>query len=217
MSKKNKGSLGYQMMKALQGIFRPGASRHAAKKHHRERGLITSISTMRNMSANVHQFARFIRSTWPEVKDLPQVRPEMALAYLQALQDRQVSDGTLGRVCAAIRKLDFACREDGTFPPEAPPLLPTRKQGGPGGFHSTPRPIPYTPEQAQAIILKATEFESRDRQIAHPDVEGGVTCHRSNLPAHPGRRPGEWNDRPECDREREPHEGWPAEIGQVFL
>ncbi len=163
MSKKNKGSLGYQMMKALQGIFRPGISRHEAKRHHRERGLITSISTMRNMSANVHQFARFIRSTWPDLKYLPQVRPEMALVYVQALQDREVSGGTLGRVCATIRKLDFACHKDGTFPPDAPPLLPTRKQGGPGGFHSVARPIPYTPQQAETIILKVAES---DKEIA---------------------------------------------------
>ena len=61
MSKNHHGSLGYQMMKALQGNFRPGASRHAAKKHHRDVGLITSISTMRNDSADVHQFSRFIR------------------------------------------------------------------------------------------------------------------------------------------------------------
>jgi hypothetical protein len=62
MSKRSEGSLGYQMMKALQGIFRPGASRHQAKKHHREEELITGISTMRCMSADVHQFAHFIRS-----------------------------------------------------------------------------------------------------------------------------------------------------------
>ncbi len=62
MSKNGQGSLGYQMMKALQGIFRPGASRHRAKRYHRDGELITGISTMRCMSADVHQFARFIRS-----------------------------------------------------------------------------------------------------------------------------------------------------------
>ncbi len=82
MSKNNQGSLGYQMMKALQGIFRPGTSRHAAKKHHRDTALITCISTMRSDSADVHQFARFIRERWPEVKDLPQVNSEMALAWI---------------------------------------------------------------------------------------------------------------------------------------
>ena len=152
MSKNHHGSLGYQMMKALQGNFRPGASRHAAKKHHRDVGLITSISTMRNDSADVHQFSRFIRERWPEVKDLPQVRSEMALAYIEALVARGVSGGHIGRICATIRKLDADCRKDGTFPPDAPPLLPLRAEGGPGGFHSKPKAIPYPQEQAAAII-----------------------------------------------------------------
>lgn len=58
MSKNQKGSLGYQMMKALQSIFHPGASRHNAKRFQRETALITSINTMRCMTADVHQFAR---------------------------------------------------------------------------------------------------------------------------------------------------------------
>ncbi len=69
------GSLGYQMMKALQTLFRPGTNRRQAKRHHREKGLITSISTMRCMSADGHQFARFICMTWPVVRLLAQVVP----------------------------------------------------------------------------------------------------------------------------------------------
>ena len=61
VSKSKAGSLGYQMMKALQGIFQPGASRHQAKRQGRDAGLISGISTMRCMSADVHQFARFPR------------------------------------------------------------------------------------------------------------------------------------------------------------
>jgi hypothetical protein len=80
MSKNGQGSLGYQMMKALQGIFRTGASRHNAKRYHRDAQLITGISTMRCMSADVHQFARFIRINWPEVKQLLDVRQSMAIA-----------------------------------------------------------------------------------------------------------------------------------------
>ena len=110
MSKNHHGSLGYQMMKALQGNFRPGASRHLAKKHHRDVGLITRISTMRSDSADVHQFSRFIRERWPEVKDLPQVNSEMALVYIEALQERHVSGGHIGRKCSTIRKLDAICR-----------------------------------------------------------------------------------------------------------
>ncbi len=163
MSRTHEGSLGYQMMKALQGIFRPGASRHTAKRHHRDGTLITGISTMRSMSADVHQFARFIRSRWPEVKCLPQVNSEMALSYIEALRERHVSGGNIGRQCSTIRKLDAACRKDGTFPPDAPPLLPPRSEGGPGGFHSKPKPIPYTKEQAGAIIQY---LESIDHEVA---------------------------------------------------
>ncbi len=163
MSKNHQGSLGYQMMKALQGVFRPGASRHAAKKHHRDALLITSISSMRSDSADVHRFSRFIRERWPEVKDLPQVRSQMALAYIEALVERNVNGGHIGRVCSTIRKLDAVCRSDGTFPPDAPVLLPLRAEGGPGGFHSRPKPIPYTDEQAQAIVDWIIE---RDPEIA---------------------------------------------------
>jgi len=144
------------MMKALQGIFRPGASRHKAKRYHRDAELITGISTMRCMSADVHQFARFIRVNWPEVKDLSEVRSEMALAYIEELGDRERSGGRIARVCASLRKLDVACRKTGSFPLDAPLLLPYKDQGGPGGFHSKPKPIPYTEEQAQAIIAQIT-------------------------------------------------------------
>ncbi len=140
------------MMKALQGIFQPGASRHNAKRRHRDEELITGISTMRCMSADVHQFARFIRVHYPEVKHLSEVRQEMALAYIQELEQRERSGGRIARVCASLRKLDTACRKAGIFPPDALPLLPYKDQGGPGGFHSKPKPIPYTEEEAQAII-----------------------------------------------------------------
>ncbi len=163
MSRNYEGSLGYQMMRALQGIFRPGVSRHAAKRHHREGTLITGISTMRSMSANVHQFARFIRRRWPEVKCLPQVKSEMALGYIEALKERHISGGNIGRQCATIRKLDVACRKDGTFPPVAPPLLPYWFNGGPGKFHSKPKPIPYTEEQAGAVIQY---LENIDPEVA---------------------------------------------------
>lgn len=152
MSKSMEGSLGYQMMKALQGIFQPGASRHKAKRYHRDAELITGISTMRCMSADVHQFARFIRTNWPEVKHLSDIVPEMALAYIEELEARERSGGRIARVCASLRKLDVACRRAGVFPPDAPALLPYKDQGGPGGFHSKPKPIHYTEEEAQAII-----------------------------------------------------------------
>jgi integrase len=156
MSKNGVGSLGYQMMKALQRIFHPGTSRHLAKRHSRDPELITGISTMRCMSADVHQFAQFIRVNWPEVKHLSEVKPEMARSYIEELEQRDRSGGRIARVCASIRKLDVACRKAGIFPPGAPPLLPYKDQGGPGGFHSIPKPVHYTEEEAQAIIAQIT-------------------------------------------------------------
>ena len=163
MSKNSPGSLGYQMMKALQVIFHPGASRHNAKRRHRDAELITGISTMRCMSADVHQFARFIRFNWPEVKHLSEVRQEMALAYIEELKQRERSGGRIARVCASLRKLDTACRKAGIFLPDAPSLLPYKDQGGPGGFHSKPKPIPYTEAEAQAII---THIAPQDPVVA---------------------------------------------------
>jgi integrase len=174
MSKNHKGSLGYQMMIALQGVFRPGASRHLAKKHHRDTPLITSISTMRTDSADVHQFARFIREHWPEVKDLPQVNSEMAMAYIDAMVERGVSGGNIGRHCATIRKLNAVCKRDGTFPPDAPSLLPLQGEGGPGGFHSKPKPVPYTVEQAGTIIQYLEEIDTEVARLLNVMWKAGL-------------------------------------------
>jgi len=86
------------------------------------------------------------------VKHLSEVRQEMALAYIEELEERERSGGRIARVCASLRKLDVACRKAGIFPPDAPSLLPYKDQGGPGGFHSKPKPIPYTEDEAKAII-----------------------------------------------------------------
>lgn len=159
MSKSRKGSLGYQMMKALQSIFHPGASRHNAKRYQRETALISSINTMRCMTADVHQFAHYVRKHWPEVKDLADVQPEMAMAYIADLEERGLSGGWIGRICASLRKLDVACRQTCIFTPDRPALLPYQDQGGPGGFHSISKPVPYTAEQAQAIIEHITPID----------------------------------------------------------
>ena len=159
MSKSRKGALGYQMMKALQSILHPGASRYNAKRYQRETALITSINTMRCMTADVHQFAHYVRDHWPGICDLADVQPEMALAYITDLEERGLSGGWIGRVCASLRKLDAACRQTGIFAPDKPALLPHKDQGGPGGFHSIPKPVPYTADQVQAIIEHITPID----------------------------------------------------------
>jgi integrase len=163
MSEFKPGSLGYQMMKALQGIFSPGASRHSAKQGSRDGVVITGIDTMRCMSADVHQFARFVRTKWPSVRRLEHVTTEMASAYIAELIQRERSGGRIGRVCASLRKLDTGCRKAGIFSPSAPLLLPYRAEGGPSGFHSEPRILAYTSEQADRLI---TSIETTDPLVA---------------------------------------------------
>ena len=148
----NQGSLGYQMVKVLKTIFQPGGSRFEDKKHHRENGVIRGIGTMQTYSADAHHFARFIRSQWPEVKYLNQVTPGMSQAYVAELVRRERVGGYIGHICSMIRKLDFACRKNGIFPMDAPRLLPYKAEGGPGGFHSAPRPLAYSPLDAHKII-----------------------------------------------------------------
>jgi integrase len=148
----NKGGLSYQMMQALQAIFKPGYSRHEDKQHGRNRDVIRSIGTMQSMVADVHEFARFIRKQWPEVREIEEVEPAMAQAFVEELIRRERSGGRLGRVMASLRKLDRACRITGIFEKDAPPLLPYKSDGGLGGFHSEPSPVAYSPEQAEQII-----------------------------------------------------------------
>ena len=113
------GSLGYQMMKALQGVFRPGHSSREDRKHGRTQ-YIRGISTMRSMVADTFGFGRWIHSTYSEVHSLAQVTPEMAQAYVAELVRRDVSGGRIGRVTATLRKLDAACRREGVFAADAP-------------------------------------------------------------------------------------------------
>jgi integrase len=149
------GSLGYQMMKALQGIFRPGHSRDTDKRRGREY-YIRGIQTMRCMVADLFQFADFIRGSWPEVRDLERVTPEMAHAFVDALIERGDSGGRIARVSASLRKLDAACRQAAIFSKDAPELLPYAGEVGTTSFHSKPRPVAYSEADANRIIAHVT-------------------------------------------------------------
>ena len=155
------GSLGYQMMKALQGVFRPGHSSREDRKHGRTQ-YIRGIGTMRSMVADVFGFGRWTHSTYPEVHLLGQVSPEIAQAYLAELVRRDVSGGRIGRVAATLRKLDAACRRTGVFAEDAPQLLPLAEKEGMTGFHSDPRPVSYGEEEADRIVAYVKE---RDPQV----------------------------------------------------
>jgi len=147
--RRQRHSLGYQMLCALQAVFEPGHSRRQDRLMGRT-DVICGIQTMKSMVADVHQFARFIRARWPEVRELRDVRPSMAQEMIEDMVRREVSGGRIGRVSASLRKLDAACRRIGVFAKDAPELLPRTGRGM--SFHSDARPIGYTDEEARRII-----------------------------------------------------------------
>ncbi len=140
------------MLNALKAIFHPGGSRFQDKQHGRNRDVIRGIGTMQSMVADVHSFSRFIRDHFPEVKNLNQVKPDMAQAFIEELVRKERSGGRIGRVVASVRKLDRACRVTGVFPKDAPALLPYKGKGSVKGFHSQPRTLAYTDDQAAQLI-----------------------------------------------------------------
>lgn len=140
------------MLNALKAIFRPGGSRFQDKQHERSRDVIRGIGTMQSMVADVHTFSRFVRNRFPEVKNLNQIKPDMAQAFIADLVRKERSGGRIGRVVASIRKLDRACRVVGVFPKDAPALLPYKGKGCVKGFHSQPRTLAYTDDQAAQLI-----------------------------------------------------------------
>ena len=174
MSKTRPGSLGYQMEKALKRVFCPGRSRHRDKRYNRQGNLIYSVNSMKSLTANVYQFSHFIKRNWPEVTHLEQVTPAMAQAYIDELIRRERSGGWIGRVCAAIRKLDTACRTSGIFPVDAPPLLPYKDRGGPGRFHSQTEPLAYTSSQAREIIQFINQTDPLVARLLNLMLAGGL-------------------------------------------
>ena len=154
MSKK--GSLVYQMQEALKSVFRPGRRRYHDKRYGREE-MIRGIGTMQCMVTDACQFAHFIQANWPEARNLEDVTPEMAQAYIADHIRRENSGGYIGRVIASLRKLDAACHHRGIFPPDRAPLLPHEGEDAVHGFHADPRPLPYTDEQAEALIATITK------------------------------------------------------------
>ena len=154
-------NLSHQMLRALQAIFKPGYSRHLDRLQGRT-DTIRGIQTMRSMVADAKQFARFVRARWPAVRELRELRPEMASAMIEELVQRDDSGGRIGRMAASLRKLDAACRHIGVIEREAPALLPLAPRGLGSSFHSDPQPEGYSNEDAGRIVENVT---SRDEQV----------------------------------------------------
>lgn len=146
------GSLGYQLLQVLDSVFRPGASRHTAKQRGEADVLIFGIQTMRKYTDQAFELAEFIKDEFPECRRPSTITPEICAAFMEALVDRGLAGGTLGRYVAFICKLDRALRRLGRVPAGAPPLLPTKEQGGEWSFRANTSTLTYTEDDALAIL-----------------------------------------------------------------
>lgn len=153
-------SVTYQTQEMLKKIFVPGTSQHELKAQGLAGKRITGISTMRNYVKVGSRFARWCKDKYG-IRDIRRITPEMAERYIDELHDNERSGGYIGKVKAAIRKLDVAMQETGNRPDDAPPL----SQPG-GGWHSDRRPErAYTPHQAEWIIDDMRDH-AKDKQVA---------------------------------------------------
>ncbi len=155
------GSLGHQFLGLLKAVFKPGRSRHLDKKRGQAHLYIYAKNTMRKYTEEAFQFARFLKEQYPDCHRPDDVSSDMCAAFIEQLVSRKLDGGTIGRHQAMIRKVDSALRYQGRRATDAPPLLPTKAQGGQAGFRSNRSTEAYTPDQLIAIVSKIEECGSR--------------------------------------------------------
>lgn len=150
MSKKL-GSPAYQVKNALSRLERFGQSRYEDKQRGIAEGGIYSFSTRQVYQRDCSRFAAWAKKTYG-VRDIRNLTPEHAQAYLDSLSSRERSGGYLGRIKAAIGKLSIA--------------LHGQKWDLGESWHSDRRPErAYTPDQAKQIEANLREH-ARDKQAA---------------------------------------------------
>jgi integrase len=168
---KNYGSPVFQVEKAMQAVFTPGASRHAGKRDGTAPERIYSIGAMKTyLSCNV-VFARWVRAEFNE-KFIGQATPAMVDGFIRSLHDRDLSHATINKYVAAIAKLDAGLRALGWRAKAAPPLVSAELYGR----HADARPAPFSAAEAERIIehLRRTCPDRRLALAAEAAWRGGL-------------------------------------------
>ena len=166
------GSLGHQLLQVLKAVFSPGASRHTAKQGGQAEIYIFGKETMRKYTTQAFRLAEFLKARYPDCRRPAAITPEMCAAFVETLVASGLAGGTLGCYVAFIRKLDRALRHLDLVPADAPPLLPTRVQGGQWSFRANTSTAAYTEAQALAILRAIRAMGARKhRAVATQVVE----------------------------------------------
>jgi integrase len=142
----------------FQHAARFGESRHAAKVKGKAGVGIYSFSTMH---AYINAFGNFLKYARAEfgIKLAGEVEPHMAEQYLRRCAEKDMAMGTLGKIASAINKADAVMKHIGWRDKDTPPLLPAG-----AGRHGDPKPTPFKPDEAQAILERLRE--GRDPRFA---------------------------------------------------
>ncbi|MCC7358634.1 MAG: tyrosine-type recombinase/integrase [Anaerolineales bacterium] len=148
------GSLGYQLLQVMKAVFRPGTSRHTAKRRGDAEVLNFGKETMRKYVAQGFELAAYLKAEFPACRRPTEITSEMCECFMETLVDRGLAGGTLGRYAAFIRKLDRALRYLRQVPDDAPPLLPTLEQGGDWNFRANTSTLAYSDAEALALLAQ---------------------------------------------------------------
>jgi integrase len=152
------GSPFNQATRLFQHAARFGESRHTAKVKGKADVGIYSFNTMHTYINAFGNFFKYARTEFG-VKLAGRVEPHMAEQYLRHCAERDMAMGTIGKIASAINKADAVMKHIGWRATDAASLLPSG-----AGRHGDPKPTPFTPKEAQAIVERLRE--SRDPRFA---------------------------------------------------
>ncbi len=133
------GSLGHQFLGVLKAVFQPGRSRHQDKKSGEAHLYVYSKNTMRKYTEEAFEFARYIKTDFPDCDRPESLTPELCAAFVTHLVQRRLDGGTIGRFQSMIRKMDTALRHLKHRPADARRCCPLLPRAGFLAFGQTAR------------------------------------------------------------------------------
>lgn len=100
----------YQMTSSIDNGFKPGRDKHSDKKQNRECDYkIYSYASRNEMIDFAHRFSDFIKTYYPEIRQVKNITVEHINAYLQS--KTKVTQQTIQHEVSCINKLQLCCNK----------------------------------------------------------------------------------------------------------
>lgn len=98
------------MISSIDNGFRPGADKHSIKAQNKDTDYkIYSFSSRTEMIDFAHRFSNFIKTNYPEIRQVKNISTEHINAYLQS--KTKVTQKTIQHEVACINKLQLCCNK----------------------------------------------------------------------------------------------------------